>query len=228
VNQILYANGLLYVVGDYKVIGGVARHDAAALDPRTGRPTKWLMQVGPANANWRLDRGNDGDVLAVVAKNGTLYVGGQFDRIGGAPRLDLAAVNARSGRATAWTPRVGNAIAINELALVGNQVLVGGHAQFEAFDSGTARRYEWTGELFGSVAHFSVSGNTVYLGGNAVEGFNSIGNEPANNLAAVLLPSGRFTSWAPSLNTVVNVGTIAASGGRVLVAGNFCATRGAC
>jgi outer membrane protein assembly factor BamB len=228
VNQILYANGLLYVVGDYKLIGDVARHDVAALDPRTGRPTKWAVQVGPAAANWKLDRDNDGDVLSVAARNGTLYFGGEFDRIGGAPRLDLAAVDARTGRATAWKPHVENSIAINQLVIVGNQVVVGGHAQFAAFDLRTARRYAWPSGLFGSVAHLDASGNTLYLGGSEVDGFQSVGNREANNLASVRLPGGRFTSWTPNISTVVNITALAASGSRVLVAGGFCATSGAC
>jgi outer membrane protein assembly factor BamB len=228
VNDIAYANGVLYVVGVYKLIGGVARHGVAALDARSGRPLNWTVDVGPPGRDWIVDRRPSEEVLAVAVANGTVYLGGGFEQLGGSSRQNLAAVSARTGRATAWTPTVQGGGSIDAMVAAGNEVIVGGHARLAAFDVGTARPYPWTAKVQGEAALFAVSGDTVYLGGDPLNFFRAVGNRPANNLAAVQLPGGRFTSWTPSINTEVDVQTLAVSGNTVLVGGGFCATPGGC
>jgi outer membrane protein assembly factor BamB len=189
-NDIAYANGALYVVGVYKLIGGVARHDVAALDARTGRPLNWTVEVGPPGKSWIVDRD--------------------------------------TGRATPWAPAVRAGSSIDALVVAGGEVLVGGNVRFAAFDSRTARPYAWTAGVLGSVSEFAVLGRTVYLGGDPSNSFKGAGHRTENNLAAVRLPGGHFTSWTPSINTEVDVQTLAASGNTVLAGGGFCATPGGC
>jgi outer membrane protein assembly factor BamB len=229
VNDVAFANGVLYVVGVYKLIGGVARHDVAALDPRTGRPLRWAVDVGRPGKSWIVDRGNDGDVLAVEVADGTVYLGGEFDQLGGAARKNVAAVSARTGRATAWAPSLSGGGSIDAMVVAYGELIVGGHAALSAFDIRTARPYTWTAGVFGSVAEFAASGGIVYLGGDPVSSFKMVGNRAANNLAAVgRLPGGRFTGWRPSINTEVDVQALAVSGNTVLAGGGFCSTPGGC
>jgi hypothetical protein len=167
-------------------------------------------------------------VLAVAVAGRTVYLGGEFDRLGGAPRRNVAAVSGRTGRATAWAPNIRGGGSIDAMVIAANEVIVGGHTGFAAFDIRTARPYAWTAGVSGSVAQFAGSGSTVYLGGDPLNSFKAVGQRTANNLAAVRLPGGRFTSWTPFINTEVDVQTLAVSGNTVLAGGGFCATPGGC
>src|SRR5437762_1414191 len=99
----------------------------------------------------------------------------------GAPRRELAAVSARTGRATAWAPNVRGGGSIDSMVIAGGEVVVGGHARLAAFDLRTAHPFAWTAAVSGSVAELSASGTTVYLGGNGESFFRSVGNTPVNN-----------------------------------------------
>ncbi len=70
-----------------------------------------------------------GAVHAMVNYNGIVYIGGSFNKVGpvGGPmqtRNHIAAIDADTGRATAWNPNA-NGI-IYSLAISGNTVYVGG------------------------------------------------------------------------------------------------------
>jgi hypothetical protein len=80
-----------YVGGRFWRVGRLARTNLAHLD-RTG-------QVDPA-WNPRLD----GSVTALALSGGTLYLAGAFHTVGGARRAGVAAVDAATGRPTAWQP----------------------------------------------------------------------------------------------------------------------------
>jgi len=219
VSALTFGNGVLYVVGAYGRIGGVVRHGVAALDPRSGRPLSWTVDVN-----------RSGEVLSVaVAADGTVYLAGAFDRLGGRRRHNLGAVSARTGRTTAWAPvvRPGGG-AVDAMVIARAEVIIGGHSPQAAFDIRTGRPFAWPTQVGGSVAHFAVSASTVYLGGNARESFSRVGDRPANNLAAVRLPGGSFTTWTPSVNTEVGVQALAVSGNTVLAGGYFCPSLTAC
>ena len=63
------------------------------------------------------------DALAVSGT--TVYAGGSFERIGDKERSGVAALDATTGRATAWNPTGG--AGVRALAVVGNTVYVGGY-----------------------------------------------------------------------------------------------------
>jgi outer membrane protein assembly factor BamB len=220
--DVAFGNGVLYVVGTFGTIGGVIRHGAAALDARTGRPLSWALQM-----TWRpktpptVDPLAWGPALSVAVAGDILYLGGEFNFLDGRRHKNLAAVSARTGQPTSWTPatRVGP---VDEIALADGELLVGGgRTDFAAFDVRTGRPFSWPAKVWGSVARFAVSGNTVYLGGNGVAGFKAVGDRDAHNLAAVRLRLGRFTSWTPYIQSYVDVETLSVSGHTVLAGGSF-------
>ena len=112
------------------------------------------------------------------------------------------------------------------IAVVGNEVLAGGHDGFIAVDARTGRPFAWRSRLRGDATLFAVSGKTVYLGGSVGGDFTAAGGHSANNLAAVRLPAGAFTSWRPRITHEMNVFTLAVSGHMVLAGGSFTRTLG--
>ena len=223
VMSVAFGNGVLFVGGDFARIGGAARDGIAALDPATGKPTSWQVHLSVSVAG-------SPAVVALAIVDGTVYIGGAFDRVNNFKReLGLAAVSARTGRPTSWAPRnVGVARRLESagsLLVTHGQVLVGSAGEgFAAFDARSARALSWSGLLNGSVWALVSSGDTVYLGGTPGPGFSRAGGRPANNLASVVLPQGRFTDWRPDLGPCRDVQAMATYGGKVLVAGYFSST----
>jgi hypothetical protein len=131
----------------------------------------------------------------VAVTREVVYLGGVFTRLGGAPRLDLGSVSARTGHATAWSPwqaplSANAADEVEALLVTRGQVLAGGHG-FGVVAIPTAAGLGWRRRVHGSATRFAAFGATVYLGGNLRDGFDSIAGRRRNNLAAVRIPGGR-------------------------------------
>src|SRR5262249_27434762 len=78
--------GRVYVTGNFGTIGGAARNRLAALDATTGVVTPWdpnLTQGGDVNPI---------EGLALEARNGTIYLGGNFAAVGNYGVRGLAAI----------------------------------------------------------------------------------------------------------------------------------------
>jgi hypothetical protein len=214
VGDLALVNGVLYVAGAFERIKGVARDGVAALDPLTGKPTNWQVRL-----SWK--PGLPVGVDALGAGNGAIYLGGVFTHVFGVKRVRLAAVSPRNGRPIRWAPQPGSQPDdIYAILVTHGQVLVGGNG-FAVYNARTGRSVPWRNRLLGAVLAFAFSGDTVYLGGDPDNGFDRAGGKPVNNLAAVSLPGGEFTSWRPNVARCTDVFTMAASGGKVLVAGVF-------
>jgi outer membrane protein assembly factor BamB len=215
VNSLVYWRGTLFVSGNFWRIGGVLRKGVAALDAKTGKPMPWHIRLTKS-------RGAMSPMFGPIAiSRGILYLTGDFYRVNHVERrCGLAAVSARTGHLTSWRPRCmyGDDFDKIVLEVARGQVLTGTPS---VFDAGTAAHELWWRRLEGYATSFAVSGDTVYIGGDSEEGFSEAGGKPANNLASVVLPEGRFTSWRPNLGRCVNVKTLGVSGNEVLVGGDF-------
>jgi hypothetical protein len=122
--------GGFYVGGEFTQVGAVRRWGVVHVSA-DGR-------VDPGFAS-DLKTGSGGlavagSVRALALSGSTLYVGGAFDSIGGQPRSGIAAVDARTGAVSAWSPnpdRAGNA---NALAVSRRRLYAGG--SFSSFAGG--------------------------------------------------------------------------------------------
>ena len=213
----------VYVGGTFTTIGGQTRNKIAALDTVTGSATSWNP-----NAAGVLFAETHVQVLAVSGS--IIYAGGDFTTIGGQPRNGIAALDAASGTATSWNPNPNErtwALAVSGSTIYAGGVFttIGGQARnyIAALDSGTGSATSWNPNVGGIeyiyVSAISVSGSTVYVGGE----FTSIGGAFRNNIAAVDAVTGIATNWNPNA-TGYEYGIVSAlvvSGSTVYAGGFF-------
>jgi outer membrane protein assembly factor BamB len=211
----------VYVGGSFGGFGGVERRGLAALDATTGEPTAWnpaLPRPKPAFS---------GPVNALAAQGETLYVGGEFDRVGSKTRHNLAAFDLTSGALTGWNPDFGGEV--DALAVSANTVYAGGDFHggeppvgLAAIDAvtGVVRRWDAITKCCG-VLSLALSGSTLFLGG-LFDALN--GQVQDDGIAAVDATTGALLPWNPGANSPV--WALLASGRTLYAGGVFTAIGG--
>lgn len=214
ISALAYANGILYVGGQFTEIGGASRSRIAALDAATGLATPW-------------DPGANGSPYTLVVDSGLVYAGGIFTNIGGSTRARIAALDASTGLATAWNPASTNIV----YALVkdGSTIYAGGdftsiggqpRSRLAALDTSTGLATSWDPGADNTVGSLVLDGSTLYAAGR----FTTIGGATRPYLAAVDTTTGLATSWNPSPDQTVEA--LVVDGSEVLVGGAFTAVGG--
>ena len=217
----IVASGTTVVVGgEFTAVGGVMRDGLAAVDLATGRPTGWHPRLAA-------QRGLQPEVSTIALSGSTVYVGGDFARVGGKPRVEVAAVDSRSGRVTSWAPQITADNQVLAVETAGPNVFFGGFGVASSYDA--AGKLRWNsppGGIDASVNAIAVSGGTVYLGGS----FDVIGGATRHALVAVDAGNGSTTSWDPRVSEsdgTEQVNALAPSGGTLYVGGGFDSAGGA-
>ncbi len=194
-----------YVGGLFHRVAGVTRNNIAH-----------IRADGTLDA-WDPDASST--VGRIVVSGSTLYVCGDFARIGGQARIHLAALDAATGLATSWNPGAVGPVAT--LAVYGSTVYVGGsftsvggaaRSCIAALDATTGLATDWNPGGNYDVSAIVVDGTTIYAAG----GFTQIGGEARGGLAALDAVTGLATEWAPTAYGY-NVSAIAVNGGTVYV-----------
>lgn len=223
------SGGSLYIGGDFTAIGAVARGRLAALSVTSGGVvTTW-------NANGEGDA--DGTIHAILlsADGRTLYIGGDFTRIGGTARNHLASVSAATGAVLPWDP--GADASVRALALSadgatlyagGDFSTIGGQARqgLAALEVVNGKATAWNPALTGgTVRSLLRAGTMLYAGGS----YSQIGGAARNNLAALdtAADSDMATGWNPDINGAVNALALSGDGARLYTGGVFTAVNGA-
>jgi WD40 repeat protein len=183
----------LYAGGYFQSIGGQARNDLARIDT-TG------ANDGQAAA-W--DPNPDSEIAAIVvpSSGGTVFVGGDFDTIGGQMRNAVAALSSSSGDATAWNANLPGAevdsIAIDgsDLLLTGDFQLAGSppHEDVGLFDATSGAVTGFAPQLSGDPAAGAVSGASVLVGG-----YSMVFGGVQRDALAELDPFGHVSAFAPT------------------------------
>ncbi len=162
----------------------------------------------------------NGNVLAMVAAGGTIYIGGNFTQVGPATGSAVP-LDAATGLPLGLPLVAGtvNAVAPDGSGgwcVGGSFTHVGGIPR-----SNLARILAdhtlsaWDPGANGLVNSLAVSGGTVYVGGN----FTSIAGQARNWIAALDATTGLATGWNPNANGTVLA--LAVSGGTVYAGGAF-------
>jgi len=188
-------DGSAIIGGFFSAVGDVARNNLARITP-----------TGDVDTNWNPDMGLDGPVTALHVDGNLVYVGGSFQNIGGHYRSGLAAIDRRSGIATAWQPQPDGAV--YAIATLADAVYVGGlfehvgnsaRSNIAALDSAGGLALPWNPGSGGKVFAIATSGSQIYAGGE----FYSIGGQAHQHLAAIDANSGVVDEWNPQPDSFV-------------------------
>jgi hypothetical protein len=224
--DVLVSDGAtIYAGGRFTQIGGAQRNYVAALNATTAAVGAW--NPAPSGADDEFN-GRSTLVSAITPGNGIVYIGGQFDTIGGQPRNYLAAVDKTTGAATSWDPNAGGAAGI--IVVQGSTIYAGGgfftmggvrRNSLAALDLSTGAATGWNPDAGNSVQSawpvlaLAVSGGTVYAGG----GFTTVNGKNHTHFAALDATTGAIV--APNLSANEPVTKLAASDSRVFIGGAF-------
>ncbi len=217
-NQTVRALGVsgdkVLVGGDFSGVGGVFRDGLATVDLGSGQPTAWHPRL--TGLEGRLP-----EVTAIGLSGSTVYIGGDFSRVGGKPRIQVAAVSATGAQVTSWAPKVTPDNQVLAITARGSSVYLGGFGVASSYDA--AGKLRWNsppGGISSFVHAIAVVGNTVYLGGS----FDVIGGATRHALVAVDASNGSTTAWEPRISEsdgTEEVHALAVRGSRLYVGGSF-------
>jgi trimeric autotransporter adhesin len=158
----------------------------------------------------------------------TVYLGGAFTSVNGKPRSGLAAINANTGRLTAWAPKANGAVLALAASPSGDSIYAGGEftsvngiarGHVVAISASTGRvRKEWNAHADLPVYSLATWGRRVYLGGE----FRKVNGSNRLHLAAVRRGEGKlYANWAPTTNGIVRTLALSPNKRRLYAGGNY-------
>ncbi len=213
VDAIVAGDTAIYVGGNFASVGAIPRGRLAAINPMTGTATAW----DPAMTL----NGSSTFISTLALAGSTLYAGGGFKEIGGAPRNNAAALDVSTGLATGWNPTAAKpvstiAVGPTSIYLGGNFNSLGGVNRYTLaiLDRSTGQPTAWN-PSGGAVTTVAVIGSTLYVGGAFLE----MAGQARNRLAAFDLTTGALLPWNPDADATVWL--LAADGDTLYLSGDF-------
>lgn len=105
-------NNMLYIGGDFTLIGGVVRNRLAAVNIITNTLTSFNPNV-------------NGSIYSIAIENGMLYLGGSFSTVSALSRSGLASIDLSTQAVTSWSPNPNSTVGI--IYPFSNRIYVGGN-----------------------------------------------------------------------------------------------------
>jgi hypothetical protein len=166
----------------------------------------------------------DGGVRAIVPARDSIYLGGNFARVGTTKRAFAARVDARTGEALPWDPSPNGPVLA--LAALGRDMVLGGgltsvgvaerHGLI-AIDGPSGELLEWAPQAGGTNA-LAVRGDHLFIGGN----LERVNGRRRAGLAAFDLLTGSLTEWEPTISErIYGVTVLATAGDRIYAGGDY-------
>ncbi len=201
----LAAGSEVYVGGDFFSAGGLSANYVARFNPATNT---WSAMAGRGNGV----RGDSNPTVNAIAVTGSdVYVGGRFTQAGGVSANNVARFNTNTNTWSALGSGSSNGVSgdyVNALAVMGNEVYVGGYF----FNAG--------GVSANRVARFNTNTNTwSALGSGSSNGVNSNGVYAFAVIGSEVFVGGDFTqaggvsaNYVARFNTNTNTWSALGSG----------------
>ena len=229
VRMVVADGDIVYAGGTFGGIGGTSRSRLAALQASDGKATAWDPHI---------DVDAFSDVDALVIDGGVVHIAGRFTVAGGAARHNVATLRRDTGAATSFDADV-TGERVSDLLLDGGTLYLGGdiptvggadRTGLAAVDATTGAVLPFAPELVDpatgsepgegvSASGLALRGSTLYFTG----GFTSLAGQPRDGIAAVEVPSGTLTDFAPHPNGDAAVGATASG---TIIYGSFASTDG--
>ncbi len=232
--------GTLYLAGEFSSVSGQSRHRLAAVDATTGNVLPW--DPNPRGGYPSVT----GTISAIDATEQGIFVGGEFDYIGGVPRRDLAALHPVTGTTLPWdtrpgfdpTRRIDYPFWIYAISGHDDVVYAGGwflramgedRRSLASFDATGAMRplhvdldaASWTYGRSPGVHAMERAGDHLYVAGF----YEEIAGETRRDLAVLDAPSGAVLPWDPAVRPMYRVplglADLAKSGDALYVGGSM-------
>lgn len=197
-------NGIVFVIlpdgaggwflgGAFDRVGDQPRRSLARIKPDLTVDAAWKAQV---------DGGDSVAVRAMVLEQGTLFVGGDFTKIGGAARSSLASVNAATGAVLDWNVPVTGTVFT--MASAGGWLHLGGaitsiagqsRTNLGAVDVASRKAAPWDPAASDPVRAMAIYGDRVYVGG----GFTNLAGVQRFAIGALDRITGQLAPWLPQM-----------------------------
>jgi hypothetical protein len=190
-----------FVGGEFTTVDGTSRLGIAKLAGDGTLNTVWSADIA--------DAGGNASIKAMVLDGSTLYVGGNFDTIGGVARECLAALDTTTGAVQSWAANIstGGSDNVECLLLVGTDLYVGG--TFTTL-GGSARVNggvvstsgvvgSWNANTNGEILCMKEDAGIIYFGG----GFTTVAGGTGRNRLAAISTGGVLQSWNPNAGSTV-------------------------
>jgi hypothetical protein len=204
----------VYLGGYFTHVDGIARNCLAMVDGITGGLGSWNPVA-------------DQPVFAMALAGGTsifnplrVYVGGDFQLIGGSPRSFVAQID-EAGAVQGWNPGANNTVyalhpAGNLVYVGGDFASIGGQAirHLAAIDA-TGAATSWDPMVGGPVFAVVTTGSAVFAGGQ----FWTVNGVKRDRLAALSRATGVATPWNPGSDGTILA--LTADAGTIYVGGLF-------
>ena len=169
----------------------------------------------------------NGEVTAMQANEGHLYLAGNFSEVAGSPRHGLAVVNPTSAALEGDDAQIDGGV--NAFAVDGASVYAGGsittvggkpRQNLAVIDAATGALEETNPSVDGPVYALAVNGSSVYVGGSFRNATGAGETEQGRGrLAAFSTTSGALEPFAPEANNTVK--TLAIAGETLYAGGEF-------
>jgi hypothetical protein len=206
----------LYVGGSFTHIGGEARNGAAAVEA-DGTVTKWdaQLETTPGTPAARC--------MAITARDGVVYLGGDFAGIASRGRAYAGAVDTRTGALRNWDPRP-NGRVLAFVATPGSTFIGGDFTStwswetrrgLAAVHAATGALLPWNPNANQLVSSLVAAEGSIYVAG----GFSHVGGADRGGLAELNPLTGAALDWNPQPNGWVRA--LAPAGETVIVGGGF-------
>jgi len=208
----------VFAGGEFTSVNGVPRHNVAALDANG--------QLVPGFVADTTGGATGGEVDALAADGGMLYLGGTFLKVNGTTETRLARVDAVTG-AVDTSFHASPGAAVNALAVSGTRLFVGGafgwindptvvRNNLASLNTAAGAVEGWNPNLDNNVADLALSPDqrTVYIAGT----FAHVGSASRSFAAAVDAGTGLATSWKPAAAALVVKLAVSGDGGKVFLA----------
>ncbi len=210
VSTLAVSGDRLLVGGRFSGIDGRHKEKLAAVDVTTGDFLRWSTWVNGAV-----------NELRVTPDGATVWLGGEFTKVGGTPRRYVGGVDPVTGQLHAFDAQGNNSRLITlALSQDGKWLYTANNSNdVHAYKIGQAITPRWTNRGTGNTQAIVVTANKVYLGGH----FKQFGEDGAPRVYFARLRrwTGELTGWNPRATgfhkgvwaLAVHNGSLHASGG---------------